>query len=316
MIISLIIPILDSLPAFRNCVNILSVISSSLHTRILIILVVKIGFGKLGNIGSAPLIEFLLDERADRKDIEACVVSSGAKMGMEHGTEIGEKLGEFKPDLAIVTSPNAALHGPEKLRELLMEAKIPTIVVSDSPAKKAIPDIEKAGAGYLIVEADAMIGARREFLDPTEMANFNADLLKVLTVTGVFNILWEEIDKVVQSIQEGQLPTLPRLVINKEKAVEASGLNNPYAKAKAMAAHEIARKVADLTVEGCFSVKEPQRYTLLIAAAHEMMREAAKLADEAREIDKAEDMLLRRPHYNDGAILSKRKLLEQPKKPE
>jgi F420-dependent methylenetetrahydromethanopterin dehydrogenase len=42
-----------------------------------------------------------------------------------------------------------------KQREVLMNAKVPTIVVSDGPAKKAVPDIEKIDAGYLIVEADA-----------------------------------------------------------------------------------------------------------------------------------------------------------------
>ena len=277
-------------------------------------MVVTIGFGKLGNTGSAPLLEFLLDERAERKDIEVRVVSCGAKMGVEHAAHIAQKLSEFEPDLAVVTSPNASLPGPTKLREALIGSKIPTIVVSDSPAKKAVLDIEKAGAGYLIVEADAMIGARREFLDPAEMALFNADLFKVLTVTGVFNVLWQEIDKVVQSIQQGQAPILPRIVINKEKAIEASGLNNPYAKTKAMAAHEIATRVADLTAEGCFVVKEWERYTQLVAAAHEMMREAARLADEAREIDKAADMILRTPHHDDGAVLQKRKLLEKPRK--
>jgi methylenetetrahydromethanopterin dehydrogenase len=282
----------------------------------MVTLVVRIGFGKLGNIGSAPLVEFLLDERAERKDIEVRVVSSGARMTVEDGAEVGKTLSEFKPDFAVVTSPNAALPGPAKLREVLMNAKIPTIVVSDNPAKKVIPDIENSGGGYLIVEADSMIGARREFLDPAEMAIFNADLLKVLTISGVFNILWQEIDKVARSIQEGQAPTLPRLVINKDKAIEASGLNNPYAKAKAIAAHETARRVADLTVEGCFMVREWERYTQLVAAAHEMMGEAARLANEAREIDKGEDTVLRTPHHDDGVILSKRKLLEKPKRPE
>jgi len=278
----------------------------------LITLVVRIGFGKLGNIGSAPLLEFLLDERAERKDIEVRVVSSGAKMGVEHATDIAQKLGEFKPDLAIVTSPNATLPGPTRLREILIGSGIPTIVISDSPTKKAVQGIEKSGAGYLIVDADSMIGARREFLDPSEMALFNADLFKVLTVTGVFNVLWQEIDKAIRSIQNGAAPALPRIVINREKAIESSGLNNPYAKAKAVAAHEIARRVADLTVEGCFVVKEWERYTQLVAAAHEMMREAAKLADEAREIEKAEDMILRTPHNGEGTILQKRKLLEKP----
>ena len=277
-------------------------------------MVVTIGFGKLGNIGSAPLLELLLDERAERKDIEVRVVSCGAKMGVENAAQVAQKLSEFKPDLAVVTSPNASLPGPTKLREALINSKIPTIVVSDNPAKKAIQDMEKAGAGYLIVEADSMIGARREFLDPAEMALFNSDILKVLTVTGVFNVLWQEIDKVILSIKKGLPPTLPRIVINKDKAIEASGLNNPYARTKAMAAHEIARRVADLTVEGCFVVKEWERYTQLVAAAHEMMREAARLADEAREIDKAADMILRTPHHDDGGVLQKRKLLEKPRK--
>ena len=275
-------------------------------------MVVRIGFGKLGNIGSAPLLEFLLDERAERKDIEVRVVSSGAKMGVDQAVDVAQKLLEFKPELSVVTSPNATLPGPTKLREILIGAGIPTIVISDSPAKKAIQDLEKSGAGYLIVEADSMIGARREFLDPSEMALFNADLFKVLTVTGGFNVLWQEIDKVVQSLRKGEAPVLPRVLVNKEKAVESSGLQNPYGRAKAIAAYEIARRVADLSVEGCFVLKEWERYTQVVSAAHEMMREAARLADEAREIDKAEDMVLRTPHNNEGAVLQKRKLLDKP----
>ncbi len=278
-------------------------------------MVVKVGFGKLGNIGAAPLLEFLLDERADRKDIDVRVVGSGAKMGVEQATEVAQKLLEFKPHLAVVTSPNAGLPGPTKLREILTGGKIPTVVVSDGPAKKAVQDIEKLGAGYMIVEADAMIGARREFLDPAEMALFNTDLMKVLTVTGVFNLLWQEIDKLVQTIAKGEALTLPKIVIDKEKAVAYSALNNPYAKTKAMAAHEIAKRVADLTVEGCFVVKEWERYTQLVAAAHEMMREASRLADEAREMDKAEDRVVRMPHHDDGTILSKQRLIEKPRRP-
>jgi len=279
-------------------------------------MVVRIGIGKLGNIGSAPLLEFLLDERAERKDVDVRVFSSGSKMGVEQATDVAQRLSEFKPDLAVVTSPNATLPGPTRLRETLISAKIPTIVISDGPAKKAVEGMEKLGAGYLIVEADAMIGARREFLDPVEMALFNADLIRVLSVTGVFNILWQEIDKVSRSLSEGRTPILPRIVIDKEKAIQASGLNSPYAKSKAMAAHEIARRVADLSVEGCFVVKDWERYTQLVAAAHEMMREAGRLADEAREFDKTEDMVVRRPHDGDGAILEKHKLLEKPRKPD
>ena len=278
-------------------------------------MVVKVGFAKVGNIASAPLIEFLLDERADRNDIDVRVVSSGAKMGVEQAEEVAKKLLEFKPDFAVVTSPNATLPGPKRLRELLAEGGIPVIVVSDAPAKKIVKKLQEAGFGYIIVTADAMIGARREFLDPVEMALFNADLIKVLAVTGVFNIVQVELDRVIDAFKNGEKPTLPRIVIDKDKAVEAANFSNPYAKAKAMASFEIARRVADLTVEGCFMVKEWERYTLLVAAAHEMMKTAAKLADEARELEKATDSVYRCPHSRAGLILSKRKLIEKPAKP-
>ncbi|KYH38140.1 MAG: methylenetetrahydromethanopterin dehydrogenase [Candidatus Bathyarchaeota archaeon B24] len=278
-------------------------------------MVVKVGFAKVGNIATAPLIEFLLDERADRNDIDVRVVSSGAKMGVEQAEEVAKKLLEFKPDFAVVTSPNATLPGPKRLRELLAEGGIPVIVVSDAPAKKIVKKLQEAGFGYIIVTADAMIGARREFLDPVEMALFNADLIKVLAVTGVFNIVQVELDKVIDAFKNGEKPTLPRIVIDKDKAVEAANFSNPYAKAKAMASFEIARRVADLTVEGCFMVKEWERYTLLVAAAHEMMKTAAKLADEARELEKATDSVYRSPHSRAGLILSKRKLIEKPAKP-
>lgn len=278
-------------------------------------MVVKVGFAKVGNIATAPLIEFLLDERADRNDIDVRVVSSGAKMGVEQAEEVAKKLLEFKPDFAVVTSPNATLPGPKRLRELLAEGGIPVIVVSDAPAKKIVKKLQEAGFGYIIVTADAMIGARREFLDPVEMALFNADLIKVLAVTGVFNIVQVELDRVIDAFKNGEKPTLPRIVIDKDKAVEAANFSNPYAKAKAMASFEIARRVADLTVEGCFMVKEWERYTLLVAAAHEMMKTAAKLADEARELEKATDSVYRCPHSRAGLILSKRKLIEKPAKP-
>ena len=75
-------------------------------------MVVKVGFAKIGNIGSAPMIEFLLDERADRNDVDVRIVSSGAKMGIEQAEEVANKLLEFKPDFVVVTSPNASLPGP------------------------------------------------------------------------------------------------------------------------------------------------------------------------------------------------------------
>lgn len=275
--------------------------------------VVRVGFVKLGNIGSAPLLEFLLDERAERLDIQVRVVSSGAKMTPDDASEITLKMLDFKPDLALVVSPNASLPGPSKVRGILKESRIPTIVVSDGPAKKVVKQFDEEGFGYLIVDADSMIGARREFLDPAEMALFNADVIEVLSVTGVFNLLCSEMDKVIATCRKGDQLILPKIVVDKEKATEAAGFGNQYARAKAMAAYEIARRVADLTVEGCFAVKEWERYTKLVAAGHEMMRVAAKLADEAREIEKSKDTVRRTPHYDDGTVLFKKELIEKPK---
>jgi len=177
-------------------------------------------------------------------------------------------------------------------------------------------ELEAADLGYIIVEADSMIGARREFLDPTEMALYNADILRVLAATGALNVIVKELEEVIQSLKKGQKPQLPRIVIDKDKAVEAAGFKNPYAKAKAAAAHEIARHVAEINVEACFKVPEWQKYIALTATGHEMMRTAARLADEAREIEKSEDSILRKPHFDDGTLGEKRTLIEKPKRPQ
>ena len=278
-------------------------------------MVVKVGFLKLGCIGSALLLEFMLDERAEREDLDLRVVGAGAKLGIEQAGEIAQRMLDFKPQLVIVTSPNATLPGPKRARDILKGAGVPTIVVSDSPGKKAAQELEQQGFGYVIVEADSMIGARREFLDPLEMVLFNLDVTRVLAVTGALNLLTAEIDRAVEAIKKGVQVPLPKVVVDKEKAIKAASFSNPYAASKAMAAYETARRVADLTVEGCFVVKEWERYTQLVSSAHEMMRQAARLSDEAREMEKSQDTVTRTPHYDDGTVLHKKKLIEKPVKP-
>ena len=275
--------------------------------------IVKVGIVKVGCIGTLPLLEFLLDERAERKDIEVRVIGSGANMGVEKCVDVAKEMVGFKPDFAVFISPNAAMPGPKKGRTILADAGIPTIVISDGPTKKIVHELEEAGFGYFIISADAMIGARREFLDTVEMALFNADIIRVLAVTGVFNIVYKELDKVITAIKDGKKPQLPEIVIDKEKAAEAAAFKNPYAKSKAMAAYEISRRVAGLSTEGCFKVKEWEKYVPIVAAAHEMMRQAAKLANEARELEKSGDTVVRTPHHSDGKILKKSKLIEKPK---
>ncbi|MBS7610225.1 F420-dependent methylenetetrahydromethanopterin dehydrogenase [Candidatus Bathyarchaeota archaeon] len=273
---------------------------------------IKVCVAKIGNIGSSVLLELLLDERADREDIDVRVVSSGAKLGVAQAEDVATKLLEFKPQLILIASPNASLPGPLRLREILSKSGAPIIVVSDAPTRKVEKDLEAQGIGYIIVLADSMLGARREFLDPVEMALFNAYILKVLAITGVFNILQREIDTVIEALKKGEEPKLPRLVVDKETAVKAAGFQNPYARAKAMAAFEIARRVADLTTEGCFVIKEWERYVGIVAAAHEMILSASRLAAEARELEKAGDSVYRTPHHRDGFILEKRRLMEKP----
>lgn len=274
--------------------------------------VIKVGVVKAGCIGTVPLFEFLLDERAERSDIDVRVIGSGAKLGPKQCREVTSWIIQEKPNLIIFIGPAQQTKGPTEARRMLVDAGIPTVVVSDGPTRRITKDLEEAGLGYIIINADSMIGARREFLDPIEMALYNADVIKVLAITGVLNVIVREIDEIIQSLKNGEKPKLPRIIVDKEKAVEAANFKNSYAKAKAIAAHEISRHVAELNMEACFKVVKRINYVPLTAAGHEMMRIAAKLADEVRETEKSNDSILRKPHYDNGSSGIKRSLIEKP----
>jgi methylenetetrahydromethanopterin dehydrogenase len=208
-----------------------------------------------------------------------------------------------------MSSPNAALKGPKAARELA--GNIPTIIVSDAPAKKAIEEFKEKNMGYIIVGCDSMIGARRPFLDTIEMSCFNSDLLRVLAITGAFNIITNELNKVIMDMLEGKAPTLPQIEINATNATEAAGFSNPYAQAKAFAAFELAASVSKITGRACFVLKDRADYMPLLAASHEMMKTAAELCTQAREIEKSNDTVLRTPHHAKQHLLTKRKLHEK-----
>lgn len=273
--------------------------------------VVKIGFVKLGNIGTSRIVDLLLDERADREDIDVRVLGTGAKMTPENAADTARLL-DWDPDVVVIISPNAALPGPKKAREMVKEKGKPCIVISDAPAKKAVDKLKEGGFGYIIIPGDPMIGARREFLDPVEMSLFNADVLSVLSITGVAKLVQEEIDGVIEAIKKGGEVKLPQIMATAEKAVERARFSNPYAKAKAIAAYNMVECVADMDVKGCFMMKNPEEYVPMVAAAHELLREAAKLAFDAREMEKQSDSLVREPHSRTGEILKKEKLMEKP----
>ncbi len=277
---------------------------------------VKIAIVKFGCIGCSPLLEIALDERSIRRDIKIRVFSTGGKMDSGNCIEVVEDAAKFEPDVVVVVTPNAALEGPtagrRRLKELLPKA--PVIIISDEPAKRVVKDLDREGFGYIIIEADSMIGARRDFLDPTEMILFNSDVLRVLAVTGVFRMLVSEIDRVIEQVKSGGQVELPRIIASAELVVERyGGFTNPYAKSKAIASYEAARRVAHLSTRGCYVLKKREEYMPVVAAAHELMRIAALLADEAREIEKYGDSVLRTPHISSGEVRSKTKLLEPAK---
>jgi len=275
---------------------------------------VKVTLLKIGYIGTAPLIDALLDERADRKDLSVRVISSGCKMDEEEAVDVARLAASVPSDLYILVSPNAALPGPTVARKVLKATGKPIIVVSDEPSKKIAKKLAEEGMGYIVVYADSMIGARRGFLDPVEMALFNSDIIRVLAVTGVLRLIHSKIDRVIAQLKKGEKPQLPKVIVDKEAALEYSGLENPYAYAKAMASFEAARRVAALSTEGCYKVKERKRYLPIVAGAHELMRQAALLADEAREIEKSNDSVTRVVHLRSGSLRRKTNLFEKLKR--
>jgi methylenetetrahydromethanopterin dehydrogenase len=275
-------------------------------------MVVKIGVIKCGNLGTSPVIDLVLDERADRPNIDVRGVGSGAKMNPEQIEEAVPKIMDFDPDFVVFISPNPGAPGPARARELLSEMDVPAVIVGDAPGMGKREEMDEQGLGYIIVLGDPMIGARREFLDPTEMASFNADVVKVLAATGAYRVVQETLDGIIATCEAGNDIELPKVVIDAAKATDAGGFTNPYAKAKAMAAYEIAAKVGDVDLKGCFMVKEMEKYVPIVASAHEMIAAAAKLAVEAREIEKANDTVLRKPHGAQGQTLSKTELVSKP----
>ncbi len=275
-------------------------------------MVVKIGVIKCGNIGTSPVLDLVLDERADRPNIDVRGVSSGAKMTPEQIEEVVPKIMDFDPDFVIFISPNPGAPGPAKARELLSGMDVPALIIGDAPGMGKREEMDEQELGYIVVLGDPMIGARREFLDPTEMASFNADVIKVLAATGAYRVVQETIDGMIAACEAGEAIELPKVVIDAAKATDAAGFASPYAKAKAMAAYEMAAKVGDIDLKGCFMVKEMEKYVPIVASAHELIATAAKLATEAREIEKANDTVLRKPHGAQGQTMSKTVLVSKP----
>ncbi|KLK89203.1 methylenetetrahydromethanopterin dehydrogenase [Methanoculleus sediminis] len=279
-------------------------------------MVVKVGIAKLGNIASGVMGELLLDERADREDMITFMATSGTKLQPEDIDRVVSNMKAWGPDFCIVVSPNGVLPGPTQAREDLAAAGIPCIVITDdvTTKKEQFEALKASNFGYIIMKADAMIGARREFLDPIEMADYNGNLVKVLAITGAFRKMQMELDKVIDQVKAGKKGAdlaLPKVVMTSDKAVDGE-FSNPYALAKARAAYEIAQSVAGVNVKGCFMTKEWEKYIPIVSSAHEMMRQAMILCEEARDLEKGMDAVIRKPHKKTGEIVSKTALISKP----
>jgi methylenetetrahydromethanopterin dehydrogenase len=190
-------------------------------------MVVKIGVIKCGNLGTSPVIDLVLDERADRPNIDVRGVGSGAKMNPEQIEEAVPKIMDFDPDFVVFISPNPGAPGPARARELLSEMDVPAVIVGDAPGMGKKDEMDEQGLGYIIVLGDPMIGARREFLDPTEMASFNSDVIKVLSATGAYRVVQQTLDGIIATCEAGNEIDLPKVAITADKAVEAGGFSSP-----------------------------------------------------------------------------------------
>ncbi len=268
----------------------------------------KIGIIKMGNIASSLVVDLALDEIAERTDLEIKVLSSGPKMAKKEA-EASAELKAWAPQLVVIIGPNAATPGQTAAREIYKG--MPTIIISDGPTKKEARDaFAVEGFGYIILPVDPLIGAKREFLDPAEMALFNSDALKVLSICGGVRLVQEELDLAMSSGST----KLPQILATPEKCAERMNFGNPYAQAKAVGALYMAQTVATIDSQACFRLKELMPIALAAAAGHEVMRAASRLADEARELEKAGDSVSRKPHARSGEILKKTKLFEKPER--
>lgn len=258
------------------------------------------------------MVDLLLDETAARNDLEITVVGSGPKMTSQDTERIARLVPSLEPQIVVVCGPNIGSPGMVSLRKALGGLAVPRIIISDGPSKRVKQELEKEGFGYLIMDADPLIGARREFLDPTEMAIFNADVIKVLAVVGSFRFVQEELDKAIEAVKKGEA-YLPRAEVSDSSSLPKAGFSNPYARSKAAVAFGLSEAAAQMNYRACFVEKDMKKYIRLAASAHEAVRTAARMADEARELEKGTDSVMRTPHSKSGKILKKRALLDKPK---
>ena len=278
---------------------------------------IKIAIVKAGNIATSTVIDILLDERAHREDIMIRTFGTGSKMNIEYIKEVIDLAISINPDLVLYVGPNISSKKNLEIADNLKDINVPIIFIGDAKDKKITETLDKFNIGYIILEGDPLLGAKRAVLDSTEMVLFNANILKVLAVSGTIRLLQNELNSVISGLKMKEI-NLPKIIVNSEIALKYSGIKNPYAHAKAKASYEMAILVHKLNYQGCFVLKKKEEYIPCVLSAHELAETASELAQEARNIEKINDSILRAPHDRLGQILRKVKLSEefQPSLPE
>lgn len=265
---------------------------------------VKITFVKIGNITLTTLVDIMLDERASRTDIEATVISSSTKMKPEAAERIFPLIDQVETDLMIMISPNAGDKGPQAVIERY-KSKHPLIVVSDTADKEMRQKWKDEGIGYIIVPFDPMIGAKLDFLDPTEMCLFNGYIITTFSTCGVFSYITSLLDEVIDQLKAGGKAEVPSRNMSSIGVVTSYPFSNPYSKAKALAALNILEEAAKLNVNGCFVEKDSEKALIKVSAAHELVRQSSILGNEVRELEKSANHVVRTPHNKEGKVLHK-----------
>ncbi len=272
----------------------------------------KITFLKIGNITLTTLVDIMIDERATRKDIDATVLSSSTKLSVEAAEKIIKLVDHVETELLVIVSPNANLDGPKRLIDEFA-GKYPTLLVSDAGDKETREQWREKGVGYLIAPFDPMIGAKKDFLDPAEMCLFNAHITAAFSSCGVFSYITYEIDKIIEQMNNGEEVKLPYKYLSSMEVASFLPYASEFSRAKAIAALEMLTQAGKINVKGCYVEKDREKSLLLLAAAHEMVRQTSLIADEIRENEKAVDKLVRYPHATDGKWLHKTQFFEESK---
>ena len=87
---------------------------------------------------------------------------------------------------------------------------------------------------------------------------------------------------------------------------------NPFALSKAIGAATLTTNISAITTKACFVIKDREEYLRLIESAHQTLVYAVKMAEDARNLQKATNELYKAPHSKDGKIVKKTNFYDKP----